>query len=230
MPTALVVSGSGRWADPWHPFEQTSERLRQVLAGTGLEVTVRDDVEDALTGLPAVDLLVLNIGNTEGPDPDVPDLPERPGPEVVAAIESSLQQHLERGGALLGVHSATTALPSSSTYASLLGGRWVRGRTMHPPIGPARVEPVDVDHPVAAGLGPIELVDERYSWLETGPDVTVLCEHEHDEEQHPVVWARTAGPARVLYSGLGHDARSYDSPAHRELLVRGAGWLLDRRG
>ena len=33
-----------------------------------------------------------------------------------------------------------------------------------------------------------------------------------------MIWAREHG-GRVVYDGLGHDARSYDSPAHRDLLV-----------
>ena len=28
---------------------------------------------------------------------------------------------------------------------------------------------------------------------------------------HPMIWAREHGAGRVVYDGLGHDARSYDS-------------------
>jgi type 1 glutamine amidotransferase len=40
------------------------------------------------------------------------------------------------------------------------------------------------------------------------------------------VWARESGPARVVYDGLGHDTRSYDSAGHVDLLRRTVGWLL----
>jgi uncharacterized protein len=40
------------------------------------------------------------------------------------------------------------------------------------------------------------------------------------------VWARESRLARVVYDGLGHDTRSYQSPGHVELLQRAVGWLL----
>ena len=36
----------------------------------------------------------------------------------------------------------------------------------------------------------------------------------------------SSGLARVVYDGLGHDTRSYESPGHVELLRRVVGWLL----
>ena len=47
--------------------------------------------------------------------------------------------------------------------------------------------------------------------------------------RHPMIWAREHGPGRVVYDGLGHDARSYDSADHRALLLRAAAWLTDPR-
>lgn len=238
-PTALLVSGSGHWADPWHPYPATSERLRQLLEGRGLAVTVSAQVEDALVGLysedtPHPDLLVLNVGNTDGPSPDVaPDqLGELPSMPVLEAVAAGISAHLDRGGALLAVHSAATALATQDLWSRLLGGRWVRGHTMHPPLAGCTVDVPDTGHPVTRGLSDFEVTDERYSWLHTEDDVTVLAEHHHAGERHPLVWARdnTSGstPARVLYDALGHDERSYDSPDHVRLLEQGVDWLLHR--
>ena len=69
-------------------------------------------------------------------------------------------------------------------------------------------------HPITEGLGDISVTDERYSYLSTEPDITVLGQHAHDHLWHPVVWARDTGAGRVVYDGLGHDTRSYDSPGH----------------
>ena len=70
------------------------------------------------------------------------------------------------------------------------------------------------------------MLDERYSYLETRPDVTVLYDHHFEDGRHPLVWAREAGPGRVVYDALGHDVTSYDSPGHRALLERSIRWLL----
>ena len=76
------------------------------------------------------------------------------------------------------------------------------------------------------GLTDFVIFDERYSYLETQSDITVLYEHSHDALRHPLVWARETSRYRVLYDGLGHDAASYDSGGHVELLRRSALWLL----
>ncbi len=90
-------------------------------------------------------------------------------------------------------------------WPDLLGGRWVRGRTMHPPLEDCLVSVTDAAHPVSADLQDFTVVDERYSYLETRPDVTVLYDHHFEDARHPLVWARDAGPGRVVYDALGHD-------------------------
>ena len=100
---------------------------------------------------------------------------------------------------------------------------------MHPPYGETTVERTGVEHPIATALTDFGVVDERYSHLEVEPDLTVLFDHEHDGTRHPLVWARTAGPGRLVYDALGHDAASYDSAGHQELIGRSVGWLLGER-
>jgi hypothetical protein len=46
MPRSLVLSGGGRYADPWHPFAKTSARLADVLWSLGHRVEVTDFVAD----------------------------------------------------------------------------------------------------------------------------------------------------------------------------------------
>ena len=81
-------------------------------------------------------------------------------------------------------------------------------------------------HPIVRGLVDFTVFDERYSYLHTNPDTTVVCEHQTNGHLHPIVWTRESGLARVVYDGLGHDTRSYESPGHVELLRRAVGWLL----
>src|SRR5699024_9887359 len=60
---ALVASGSGRYADPWHPFPKTSPLLAEILSGSGFEVDVDDDVDASMGRLEGVDLLVVNAAD-----------------------------------------------------------------------------------------------------------------------------------------------------------------------
>ncbi len=228
MPSALLVSGAGHWADPWHPYPATSARLAGLLDAAGLEVSVREDVTDALVGLTGTgpDLLVLNIGNNDGPGPE--DLDDSPGPTLpeLEAVVAGLQAHLGRGRPVLAVHSSTTPMEPLTGWSRALGGHWRRGRTMHPPLDEAEVRVRTDAHPVTAGLADFTVTDERYSWLHVEDDVTVLAEHDHAGERHPLLWVREEGPARVVYDALGHDERSYDSPGHQQLLSQALGWLL----
>jgi uncharacterized protein len=97
---------------------------------------------------------------------------------------------------------------------------------MHPSQGEATISLSTGQHPITYGLTDFVIFDERYSDLQTQPDLTVLYEHSYNDLRHPLVWARQTDPSRVVYDGLGHDTASYDSAGHVELLRRSGPWLL----
>ena len=217
MTQALILSGGGRYADPWHPFGDTSACLAGVLEKQGIRVEVSDHVDDRLEDLSEVDLLVVNAG-----DPS----PDDPAPTPLVGARAGLLSYLGRGGAVLSMHAAASSLPGIPEWESVMGGRWVRGVAMHPAAGLAQVRVYPQRHPIVATSESFVLHDERYSYLRVSPDVVPLATHEHDDIEHPLIWARRYGNARVVYDGLGHDPRSYDSPEHREIVARAARWLL----
>ncbi len=55
-----------------------------------------------------------------------------------------------------------------------------------------------------------------------------LAVHEHAGQLHPLLWVRVHEKSRIVTDLLGHDERSYDSPAHRELISRAGRWLTTR--
>ncbi|MWB98511.1 ThuA domain-containing protein [Agromyces seonyuensis] len=214
---ALILVGSGRYADPWHPLARTGDRLGEVIADAGFEVRVRDDVDDALAELDGLDLLVVNAAD-----------PWRNGEAAVGAPERSiagLDAALERGMGVLGVHAAISSLRDYPRWAETIGGVWLPELSMHPPIGQAHVRIV-ADHPVTDDVADFEVFDELYSRLQRIGDASVLAEHEHDGRRHPLLWAREIGGCRVVYDALGHDERSYDAPEHRRLVRNAARWAV----
>jgi type 1 glutamine amidotransferase len=216
MAEALIISGAGWYSDPWHPFADTSRGLANIISGLGHDVRVSEAVEQTLADPGEPDLIVVNIGN-----------PREARPQArIDAAELGLHRHLQRGGALLGVHVSATSLTTMSGWSDMLGGHWVRGRTMHPELDLATIVVRPGAHPIVRGLADFTVVDERYSHLHTTPDITVVCEHYTDGRRHPIVWARESGVARVVYDGLGHDTRSFESAGHVKLLRRTVGWLL----
>lgn len=215
---ALVLSGAGRYADPWHPFAATSVRIAHILGDVGFAVEVSEAVDDSLAALQSdasdIDLLVVNVGNPIDPDP------------LDAGSRAGLLAHVGRGGAVLSMHVSATSFPAIDEWEAIVGGIWVRGTTRHPDSGLAHIKIYADRHAIVAPLHDFTVFDERYSYLRVADDVVPLATHEHESIEHPLVWAWKYGSARVVYDALGHDARSYESAEHCELVGRAALWLV----
>jgi hypothetical protein len=221
----VVLSGEGRFADPWHPFADTSARLSEIVQAAGFDVEIAGP-DDRMADLDDARLVVVNIGAPSAGDP-----------ERDAAARRGLLGYLRRGAPLLVMHVSSTSLPTMPEWEDILGGLWVRGTTMHPDYGLSRICVYPQRHPIVARVGDFDLYDERYSYLRVAADLVPLATHWHDGIEHPLLWARTyaapangpssdTAPARVVYNALGHDGRSYDSPVHREILARAVRWLV----
>ncbi|MCO1594363.1 ThuA domain-containing protein [Micromonospora sp. RHAY321] len=214
MPVDTVIfSGEGPHADPWHRLAETSATIGDLIGGPVTIVTSVDRLAAALDG---ARLLVVNASADRS-------TPIREDEDFARVLDG----FLGRGGSLLATHSATLAFPGLPRWRSTIGAAWEHGRTFHPPIGPSRIRRTRVEHPITIGLGDIEVHDERYTDLALveSADVVPLYVHDEGGATHPLVWARTAGTSRIVYSALGHDVRSYESSGHVELLGRIAAWL-----
>lgn len=211
----LLVSGGGRFTDPWHPFPETSAALADALRARGCRVEVSDDADAALAGLaggPLPALLVLNIG-WHGPD----RLTDPAGEALVAALQQGLPTLL--------AHSTLTAFPAWPLWHEIAGGGWTHGTSYHPDYGPGVVHPRP-EHPLGAGLGPLAITDERYTGLWLDEASAVFLEHDEAGARHPLGWTRTWGASPVLADALGHDGGSYRTDGRQTLLARELDWLL----
>jgi type 1 glutamine amidotransferase len=220
-----ILSGSGRYQDEWHDFTATSVEVARSLERMGLAVAVRAFKPHAVAqDVPAADLVVVNSGHGEY-------RPLSDGPEDRwAEAFQTLRDHRARGGALLALHMASNTLDGLDEWPEWVGGRWVQGRSMHPPIGEARVEVTTTDHPITAGLEPFSLFDELYCHLEVAPTSKVLLHHEYEGEDQPLVWVVERDGGRTVYDALGHDVRSFASAGRIDLLRREVQWLLGTPG
>ncbi|MCO1597450.1 ThuA domain-containing protein [Micromonospora sp. RHAY321] len=211
----IIFSGEGPHADPWHPLAETSAKIAEIV-GDANSVTTVTSVGQLDAALNSVGLLVVNASaNRSAPIPEDDDF---------ARI---LDAFLARGGNLLATHSATIAFPGLHSWHSTIGAVWDYDRTFHPPIGQTLIRRSDVDHPIVDGLGDFEVYDERFTNLDLidDGDSEPLYVHTENGVTHPLIWARTVGSSRVIYDGLGHDLRSYESPGHIALLRRAVSWL-----
>jgi type 1 glutamine amidotransferase len=216
---AVIAVGRGRYADPWHPYDAVGERMRALLHDDGWQVRVDTDVDHATTRLDGEHLLVVLAGD-----------PWQNGQHAFGAPDAAirgLSNALDQGLGVLAMHSASASLRDYPVWATALGGIWIPGASMHPPFD-EQAQVQLLPHPVTEGLGDFRVADERYCHLQFVGERTLLAEHAHDGGRQPLVWVREHGAARIAYDALGHDERSYDSDAHRELIRRLARWAAAR--
>jgi type 1 glutamine amidotransferase len=214
MPRSLVLSGGGAYADPWHPFAKTSARLADVLWSLGHRVEVTDFIADRVADLSGFDLIVVNAAGGPGGSPAGRQPPQ-----------DGLRAALDRGVAVLAVHTGVYTLLRLPEWEAVTGAVWVAGQSGHPKLGPAHVQTHPDRHPMVAGIPDFDLIDERYVGLRLAPGIVPLASHRHQGRQYPLVWAREVGRSRVVADALGHDVRSYESAGHRRLLSRAVQWL-----
>lgn len=221
----VILTGRGRHEDPWHDHAATSHELANVLTALGdVDVVVRSAFLGALVDLDDVDLLVLNLG---GPMPGYVEAAIDGTEEDWTPTYDAVEAWARAGGRILAVHQTALALPGDARFEELLGGRWVEGVSGHPEIGDMHLTLASGTHPATGGMGGVDAFDERYCNLRVAPTSQVLGWVQDDaEEWHPALWANEAHGGRTVYSALGHDARSYQSASHQELLVCAALWLL----
>ena len=124
-PLVVVVIGAGDHTDPWHDLAATGSALVGLMAE---KYEARIVSTDDLIGLADADLVIVDVGG----DPDADPVDSREAVDALLAAHAS-------GIPLLAVHSTTNGFRDDPRWAELLGGRWVRGISYHPPIGDTEV-------------------------------------------------------------------------------------------
>jgi len=143
-----------------------------------------------------------------------------------------IQQYVEDGGALIGLHVASAAFRNDLRFGALLGGRFQQHST-----GTFTPENIDPEHPLTKGLTPLSSFDETYILKDLNPDIHVLQERiGSNMTRYPWTWTRLQEAGRVFYTASGHvpwngSTSLYDSitkPEFPELVLRGLHWTTRR--
>ena len=113
---------------------------------------------------------------------------------------------------MLAVHVGACTLLRLPLWESVTGAAWVGGQSTHPKAGPVPDQHLSRAASHHEPVADFDIVDERYAFLRTAPDIVPLAAHEYEGRVHPLLWARERGPSRVVTDLLGHDARSLRLP------------------
>jgi type 1 glutamine amidotransferase len=200
-------------------IEKAAETVQQALTAAGWKVEVSADPKvfaPATMGRFAGIVLVSTTGKPLG--------------EPAQAELAGLDAWVHAGGALIGLHAASSTLyESAQPYIRLVGGKFIN----HPgSVRPANCHP-EGTHPAVARLpSPFPVRDEIYRFEQLNPaNVVILrCDEFNGTAKLPIAWHRQEGAGRVFYSALGHAAEDFapDAPKWRDHLLPGIIWALAR--
>ncbi len=231
MARVLVLTGG---PDHAHDFSALGAALTWVIAGGGHEIVdVLDhpDVAAERLGSDDVDVLAINALRWRMLDDRYAPWRDRWGYHTPEATRRAISDFVAAGGGLFGNHTASICFDDWPEWGDVLGGAWSWGHSSHPP--PASVTVVVGErsgnrHPVTASL-PSEFFveDEVYGDLELRPGIDPLAHARRtaDDELQPIAWAHRFGEGRVVYDGLGHDARSLNQQDHVRLIRGAVDWV-----
>jgi type 1 glutamine amidotransferase len=210
-----------------HSFPTAAPALAALLAEHGIESVVEMDPEAAIRRVaesrPAL-LTVYALRWTMQQGQKYAPNRERWGFSLSDGARAEVEAHLARGGGILALHTAIICFDDWPGWGNILGGRWVWGRSSHPPYGRVDVRPDEPDHPLLAGLPSFSLDDEAYGNLDLDPALQPLMRVRAAEgDWQPALWTHTSG-TDVVVDTLGHDAGAFAHPIHRRIVARAARW------
>ncbi len=210
-----------------HPFAETSAVVADLLADAGLEAEVHGTVAEAVGDLPGAAMLVVNaLWWSMQQDPKYAPHRAEYARDLADADLAAIVRHVETGGSLLALHTATICWDTQPGWRGLMGGGWQWGRSHHPPLGPVSVT-LTAAGAALSGAGAFSVIDEVYHALNPAFGCTILAQATAGSAPQPIAWTRHQGGGRVAVDALGHDGRSLREPGHAALLRGVIRWLCD---
>lgn len=221
----LILSGG-----IFHDFTETSTTLAERLARLEIHSRIEDNIEAGLSSLESqpVDLLTINALRWEMQGSKYDPYRESEALTLSDEGQQAIERHLQRGGALLGLHTASICFSNWPVWGDILGGVWRWGQSWHP--APAAVEASPRPHVLTAGLPSFTVTDELYTDLEVAStaDILLMGSSPAVDEPQPIMWCHQWRNGRIIYDALGHAAEVLSEPSHWRVLERSINWATAR--
>ncbi|MHB0874410.1 MAG: ThuA domain-containing protein [Anaerolineae bacterium] len=203
MKKGLMLAGSFAG---FHPADYAYDAISADLSRRGIATLDKVKETRALTSLSGYDLLV--IYGDRG--------------ELSAEEEQALIDWVAQGGALVGVHGATTCFRENAGYHALLGSLFIN----HPPATRFNVFRDDVEHMITRRVPESFTVEDELYLLDVKADFQTLLHARYQGTDAPVAYVRHHGKGRVFYCGLGHGKVTLDNPLFHDIIAYGTRWAL----
>ncbi len=149
---------------------------------------------------------------------------------ITADAQAKFLRYCDSKRPLLIHHGAIGCYSDWPEFAQRLGVQWGWQRASHSPFQAHMIHIGNTNHPVVAGVHDFATVDEIYYklWMDESRNPTHHAWAPWDEQQHPMVTTLSASHAAgtAVYIALGHNLRSIEAPAIRQLWRNSVQWLL----
>ncbi|MFO0872874.1 MAG: ThuA domain-containing protein [Phycisphaerales bacterium] len=186
-----------------------------------LDVTISDDVKDLTPDvLRSIDVLMLYTTGT------LPMSDEQ---------KAALKAFVERGGGIVGIHSASDTFHDWDWFVETIGGEF-DGHPWHEKVA---IVVLDKDHPAVRHLAPrFEITDEIYQFKRLNDrrntlmalDTTSVTHDSDPQRAYPLAWTLNFGKGRVFYTALGHRSEVWRDKRFIDHLLGGVKWAAGRGG
>ena len=211
----------------WFGDEEQTTRL---LAGRKLLILGRDGMiwPSGYVGPEAYGHYITSLMN------DAPN--GSPETWVTEGFGKAVSAWVEGGGSIFVWHNALHVSLYSQAFRELSGGAY----DGHPAERPWKVEVVNRDHPITAGVEDFIVTDEQHFPLYDRTDADVLLRginvdgltFDSDSgaikggTQSVTAWAHTVGEGRVVMSAVGHNLDALWKPSYWTFQKNAVRWLL----
>jgi type 1 glutamine amidotransferase len=139
---------------------------------------------------------------------------------ISSAALAAFDQFVNRGGGVLGIHSATACFKDTPHYFEILGGRF----SGHGPVSSFEVEPVSGPNEPFDGMPSFTVTDELYLH-EFQQGIRTHFTALHNGLPQPMVWTYYYGAGKVCCTVPGHLLQTVQNEIYQEVLLRGLAWV-----
>jgi uncharacterized protein len=158
--------------------------------------------------------------------------------EISEEAKADLLAWLNHGKGFVVLHHAIASYQQWPEYSKIIGARYYLEKTTVNGVEKARstyqhgihfkIHVVEPSHPVTRGVSDFEIHDETYNLFDVANDVEPLLTTDEPQSNKVIGWAKTYGPARVVYLQSGHDHFAYENASYQQILRQAIRWAARR--
>lgn len=158
--------------------------------------------------------------------------------DITETAKKDLLNWLRQGKGFVVLHHAIASYQAWPEYSDIVGAHYYLEKTVLGGVDKPRstyqhgvhfrIHVVDPNHPVTRGVHDFDIDDETYNLFDVAKDVHPLLSTEEPLSNRVIGWAKTYGPARIVYLQSGHDHFAYENPNYQRILKQALRWAAKR--